>query len=63
MSAPAILDDLSALADMTRDRLLLLVGVARADRVGALQCAAAAAVHGQPASEGAGRQRLADVAR
>ena len=54
---------LSSLADTTRSRILLLLD--RRELTVSEICArdAAAAVHGQPASEGAGRQRLGGLAR
>ncbi len=56
--APAILDHLSALADAHPQPPAAARRPPRADRVGALRHPAAPAVHGEPAPEGAGRQRL-----
>ena len=53
-----ILDHMAALADPIRVPDAAAARAARADRVGALRGAAAAAVHGQPPPEDAGRRRL-----
>ena len=60
---PAILDHLASLADTTRSRILLLLD--RHELTVSELCGdhAAAAVHRQPAPEGAGRRRLGRGAR
>ena len=61
--APAILDHLASLADTTRSRLLLLLDRHELTVSRALRRHAAAAVDGQPSSEGAGRRRAGSSAR